>query len=70
MRGYLGHSMNNSWYSWLPRKDAMQEWTYPEGNLPAREWPLGWVAIDGDIWIEHEGEPIVEEVNDVNQQTQ
>ena len=62
MRGYLGHSMNNSWYGWLPRKDAMQVWKYPEGNIPAREWPLGWVAIDGDVWIEHEGEPIMESV--------
>lgn len=52
--------MHNSWYSWLPRKDAMQEWKYPVGNIPAREWPLGWIAIDGDEWIEHEGEPVVE----------
>eukprot|EP00980_Cylindrotheca_fusiformis_P003054 scaffold713_cov131-Cylindrotheca_fusiformis.AAC.12 len=25
-------------------------------NYPAREWPLGWVAIDGDEWIEHEAD--------------
>jgi hypothetical protein len=54
MRGYLGHSMQDTWYSWLPRKDAFQEWKYPEGNYPAREWPIGWAAIDGDKWIEHE----------------
>lgn len=61
MRGYLGHSMNNSWYSWLERKEAMLEWTYPRPNYPAREWPIGWVAIDGDEIIEHEGEPVVED---------
>eukprot|EP00934_Nitzschia_sp_Nitz4_P001975 Nitzschia sp. Nitz4//scaffold137_size62074//40707//42376//NITZ4_006422-RA/size62074-augustus-gene-0.2-mRNA-1//1//CDS//3329535721//1975//frame0 len=58
MRGYLGYSMTLSWYSWLPRKDVMQEWQYPHGNIPAREWPLGWTAIDGDEWIEHEGESV------------
>ena len=63
MRGYLGHSMTNSWYSFLERKDAMQEWRFPEPNYPAREWPIGWVAIDGDEVIEHEGEPVVEEMD-------
>lgn len=58
MRGYLGYSMKDSWYGWLPRKDAMQEWRYPNGNYGAREWPLGWVAIDGDTVIEHEGTPV------------
>eukprot|EP00980_Cylindrotheca_fusiformis_P028685 scaffold22635_cov134-Cylindrotheca_fusiformis.AAC.13 len=56
MRGYLGYSIKTSWYGWLPRKDAVREWKYPEGNYPAREWPLGWVAIDGDEWIEHEAD--------------
>jgi hypothetical protein len=59
MRGYVGHSMHNSWYSWLERKQQMLNWTYPNGNYPAREWPLGWVGIDGDEIIEHEGEPVV-----------
>jgi hypothetical protein len=63
MRGYLGHPMENSWYSWLPRNDAMQEWKYPEGNIPAREWPIGWTAIDGDEWIEHEGQPVIEDID-------
>jgi hypothetical protein len=60
MRGYLGHSMKNSWYGWLERKDKMQEWQYPTGNYAAREWPIGWVAIDGDEIIEHEGEPVAQ----------
>ena len=56
MRGYLGHSLKDSWYGWLPRKDAMHEWKYIEGNIPAREWPLGWTGIDGDEWVEHESD--------------
>jgi hypothetical protein len=60
MRGYVGHSMQNSWYSWLERKDQMLNWTYPNGNYPAREWPLGWVGIDGDEIIEHERVPVVD----------
>jgi hypothetical protein len=54
MRGYSGYSIEDSWYSYLPKKDAVREWEYPEGNYPAREWPIGWTAIDGDEWIEHE----------------
>jgi hypothetical protein len=54
MRGYLGYSIKDSWYSFLPKKEAVREWTYPEPNYPSREWPVGWTAIDGDEWIEHE----------------
>ena len=64
MRGYLGHSMKNSWYGWAPRKNRMQEFEYINGNMCAREWPQGWIAIDGDEWIEHEGEPVNEPVID------
>ena len=57
--------MENSWYGWLERKDAMQVYRYPgEGpasNYVAREWPLGWLAIDGDEIILEEGEPVIEE---------
>jgi hypothetical protein len=60
MRGYVGHSMHNSLYSWLERKYQMVKWTYPNGNYPAREWPLGWVGIDSDEIIEHEGAPVVD----------
>ena len=54
LRGYSGKAMKNSWYSWLPRKDKMQQWAYPSGNYPAREWPVAWTGIDADTWIEHE----------------
>jgi uncharacterized protein YggL (DUF469 family) len=67
MRGYLGHSMKNSWYGWLQRKEAMQQYYYPgEGpaeNYVAKEWPIGWVAIDGDKLIEHEGAPVIEQLD-------
>lgn len=46
--------MKDSWYGYTLRKEAMREWTYPEGNYPAREWPIGWIGIDGDELIEHE----------------
>ena len=60
MRGYLGYSMKDSWYSFLPRKDAVRDYKYPTGNYGAREWPIGWIAIDGDQVIEHEGTPSLE----------
>ena len=61
MRGYLGYSTKDSWYGWLPRKDAVREYKYPTGNYGAREWPIGWIAIDGDRVIEHEGVPVLDD---------
>ena len=62
----MGHPMENSWYGWLPRKDAVQVYRYqgegPNGNYVAREWPLGWVAIDGDEIILHEGQVVTEDI--------
>lgn len=60
MRGYIGYSIKDSWYSFLPRKNATREYQYPKGNYGAREWPIGWVAIDGDEIIEHESSPVLE----------
>mmetsp|Transcript_38921 Transcript_38921/g.44490 ORF Transcript_38921/g.44490 Transcript_38921/m.44490 type:complete len:1187 (+) Transcript_38921:96-3656(+) len=60
MRGYLGYSIKDSWYGWLPRKDVAREYKFPVGNYQAREWPIGWMAIDGDLVIEHEGIPVLE----------
>jgi hypothetical protein len=67
LRGYVGHSMTNSWYGWLERKGVMQDWQYPEGNYHSREWPIGWVAIDGDEVIEHEGMAFVEGMKEKKQ---
>jgi len=61
LRGYLGKSMKNSWYSYLPRKDVMIEFAYPGGNYYAREWPIAWLSIDSDERIEVE-----QEVHDVD----
>lgn len=58
MRGYLGYSIKDSWYGWEKRKTAVREWRYPIGNYPAREWPLGWVGIDGDKYVDHETAPM------------
>ena len=54
MRGYLGYSMMDSWYGWIERKETVRLYKYPVGNYVAREWPVGWVGIDGDTLIEHE----------------
>jgi uncharacterized protein YdaT len=51
LRGYLGKSMKNSWYSYLPRKTSMRDFMRPQGNLPAREWQVGWLGIDTDEHI-------------------
>ena len=45
LRGYKGLSMRNSWYGWIPRKDAMQTWTTPENFAYAFEWPDGWIGV-------------------------
>mmetsp|Transcript_3422 Transcript_3422/g.7374 ORF Transcript_3422/g.7374 Transcript_3422/m.7374 type:complete len:1165 (-) Transcript_3422:1622-5116(-) len=60
MRGYLGYSIKDSWYSYLPRKEVHRDYKYPSGNYGAREWPIGWIAIDGDQVIEHEGTPVLD----------
>lgn len=48
LRGYNGRSMEDSWYSYLPRKSKMHGWEYPNGNYGAREFPIAWVGIDGN----------------------
>jgi hypothetical protein len=60
-RGYLGYSIQDSWYGWPPRKEAVRQYKYPTGNYGAREWPIGWIGIDGDEIIEHELEPVLVE---------
>eukprot|EP00978_Attheya_sp_CCMP212_P036879 scaffold170273_cov47-Attheya_sp.AAC.3 len=58
MRGYHGLSTTTSWYSFLTRKTFVHNWTYPNGNYYAREFPIGWVGIDGNIVVEHERESV------------
>ena len=45
----------------------MREWQYPHGNYPAREWPIGWVGIDGDKYVDHETSPTTPAQNKVPQ---
>jgi hypothetical protein len=54
LRGYHGFPEQTSWYSYLPRKTVMQKWESPHGNYHVREFPTGWVGIDGDTRAEHE----------------
>lgn len=50
LRGYYGMSMKNSWYSFLPKKTRMHEWTTIDYTAFSFEWPEGWVGIDADVW--------------------
>lgn len=49
LRGYHGLSMNDTWYSWLPRKTKMHTWEKVDDFAYAFEWPDGWVGIDADV---------------------
>lgn len=49
MRGYHGMPMKKSFYGTLNRKYKLHELDYfPKGGLVAREFPIGWVGIDGN----------------------
>ena len=50
LRGYHGLSMKDSWYSFLPKKTAVQEWEIVDHFAYAYEWPDGWIGIDADEW--------------------
>ena len=49
MRGYHGLSMMDSWYSYMPRKTALHNWTDVDHSAYAYEWPAGWAGIDADV---------------------
>ncbi|KAL7551192.1 hypothetical protein ACHAWF_014388 [Thalassiosira exigua] len=52
MRGYHGMSKYNSWYSWNPVKYEMQKGSFMSpSNEFKREYPIGWVGIDGDKFV-------------------
>ena len=48
LRGYLGKSMKDTWYSWLPRKTHMHTWNVENRSVFAYEWCDGWNGIDMD----------------------
>ena len=49
MRGYHGMSKLTNWYSWNPKKLEMQQGKFFEPvSSFEREYPIGWVDIDGN----------------------
>ena len=49
IRGYYGMSKYTNFYGWNPVKFVMQEGNFfSTGNDFSREYPIGWVGIDGD----------------------
>lgn len=55
MRGYHGFSGKTSFYASKDRKYNTHKWEDPEKVMTAREWPTGWVGIDGDEIATQEG---------------
>ena len=55
MRGYHGMTMKKSYYGVEDRKFATHTWDKnQEGQIFAKEWPTGWVGIDGDTLVSRE----------------
>jgi len=48
LRGYKGIDRQLMTYSHLERMNATHEFVWPKSSYSAREFPLGWVGIDGD----------------------
>jgi len=58
MRGYHGMSMKDSYYGFKPFYDEMHNWNtqWGIGTMGwAREFPTGWVGIDGDVMATADG---------------
>mmetsp|Transcript_7537 Transcript_7537/g.16351 ORF Transcript_7537/g.16351 Transcript_7537/m.16351 type:complete len:658 (+) Transcript_7537:255-2228(+) len=55
MRGYHGFPGKTSFYASKDRKYNTHKWEDPEKVMTAREWPTGWVGIDGDEIATEEG---------------
>ena len=57
MRGYYGMSKFSSWYSWNPVKYEVQKGSFfSTSNEFKREYPIGWIGIDGDKKAVNDGE--------------
>jgi hypothetical protein len=48
LRGYHGMSGMKMHYGHLKHMNETHKWVFPHASYSAREFPLGWVAIDGD----------------------
>jgi len=51
MRGYYGFPGTASWYGMKGYKAVLQKWVYPHSAYYPREFPIGWVGIDGDTLV-------------------
>ncbi|KAL3808542.1 hypothetical protein ACHAXA_002709 [Cyclostephanos tholiformis] len=57
LRGYYGISKFYTYYSWLDRKYAMHHWAdVGYASTFAREYPIGWTGIDGDVFVDNDYE--------------
>jgi hypothetical protein len=57
LRGYYGMSKYFTFYSWLDRKYAMHQWReVGYASVFAREYPVGWTGIDGDVFVDNDNE--------------
>ena len=57
LRGYYGMSKFYTYYSWLDRKYAMHHWAdVGYASIFAREYPVGWTGIDGDVFVDNDYE--------------
>jgi hypothetical protein len=58
LRGYYGMSKYFSYYSYKERKFFMHEWAnVGTGSYFAREFPIAWTSIDGDVFVDNDTEP-------------
>eukprot|EP00566_Odontella_aurita_P001240 CAMPEP_0113571680 /NCGR_PEP_ID=MMETSP0015_2-20120614/25685_1 /TAXON_ID=2838 /ORGANISM="Odontella" /LENGTH=553 /DNA_ID=CAMNT_0000474651 /DNA_START=165 /DNA_END=1826 /DNA_ORIENTATION=- /assembly_acc=CAM_ASM_000160 len=48
LRGYYGMSEKTMWYGQEGRHAETHVWVDPQSSYSAREFPVGWVGIDGD----------------------
>lgn len=48
LRGYHGMSGTSMHYGYLGRMNETHSWMTPHSSYSAREFPTGWLAIDGD----------------------
>ncbi len=57
LRGYYGMSKYFTYYSWLDRKFYMHQWmNVGSGSWFAREYPVAWTGIDGDLFVTRDNE--------------
>ena len=54
MRGYNGMTMKDSYYGVPEYKEVTHTLGKICGKVFAKEWPTGWVSIDGDGLVSHE----------------